>query len=425
MSSLLQHFPSDEQLTAAVGVGDQAAFEELYRRYAGPLGAYGARVLRDRSRGEDVAQTALMRAYDALRRGTEPLRVKPWLYKIALNTALELKAKTGEVLDGESEDVEDTSLDMRGARADILLGLRDLPERQRKVFVLREIKGLPVGEVAGRLELTNQQVEQALFAARNRLAEVLVFGERVDCGMVGGLDRARLTHYERRALKSHLRACPSCRRKSGFGLSTLGFWLRDVWGWLVGGGASAAKLGAVAVTATVVGGAPIVAPAVVDRMVRNESKANSAGATPSRKLVSVERLASVVANPYLRRDASAASTSPPARDPFADLAVVSEEPVATEPAHDAGGEAQESAPPVRTEADTAVPPDPEPVEERPAVLAVEPTDAAPANERPSPDKTPADPPPTEEPAPEAPTASPAPDLRTAEPIAADPNAPTT
>jgi len=136
-----------------------------------------------------VAQAALMRAYDALQRGTEPLRVKPWLYKIALNTALELKAKNGDVLDGESEEVEDTSSDMRAARADILGGVQNLPERQRKVFVLREIKGLPVNEVARRLELTNEQVEQALFAARNRLAEVLVFGERVDCEMVRGSAR--------------------------------------------------------------------------------------------------------------------------------------------------------------------------------------------------------------------------------------------
>jgi RNA polymerase sigma factor (sigma-70 family) len=263
MSSLLQHVSSDEQLTTAIVAGDDDAFEELYRRYARPLAAYGGRVLRDHSRGEDVAQTSLMRAYDALRRGTEPLRVKPWLYKIALNTALELKAKNGEVLDGESDELEDTSADFREARADILAGVDALPDRQRKVFVLREITGLPVGEVAGRLELTNQQVEQALFAARNRLAESLVFGERIDCETIRGLDRSQLTHYERRAVKSHVRACPGCRRKGGVGLSSLGFWLRDAWAWLAGAGAPVAKIGAVTVAAGLVGGAPAVVSGIV------------------------------------------------------------------------------------------------------------------------------------------------------------------
>jgi RNA polymerase sigma factor (sigma-70 family) len=363
MSSLLQHLPSDEQLTTAVAAGDHAAFEELYRRYARPLAAYGGRVLRDRSRGEDVAQTSLMRAYDALQRGTEPLRVKPWLYKIALNTALELKAKNGEVSDGESEEPADTSSDFRAARADIVAGVQDLPERQRHVFVLREIKGLPVGEVARRLELTNQQVEQALFAARNRLAEVLVFGERVSCETVRGLDRSQLTHYERRALKSHLRACPSCRRKGGFGLSALGFWLRDAWAWLVGGGASAAKLGAVAVTATVVGAAPVVAPAVVHKISHQDGEPVQAAATVApQSLERIDRLGGVFGRSLPRPEiVSTAVTKPPAHDPFADLPIVNEELAAPEAAPEAA--APEPAPPATVESPPAPSPEPAPRDE--------------------------------------------------------------
>jgi RNA polymerase sigma-70 factor (ECF subfamily) len=375
----------DERLTAAVASGDHAAFEELYRRYARPLAAYGARILRDRSRGEDVAQTALMRAYDALRRGTEPLRVKPWLYKIALNTALELRAKTGEVSDGETADLEDTSRDLHTARADILCGLQDLPERQRKVFVLREIKGLPVGEVALRLELTNQQVEQALFAARNRLAEVLVFGERVDCTTLRGLDRSQLTHYERRALKGHLRGCQSCRRESGYGLSAIGFWLRDAWAWLTGGGASAAKLGAVAMTATVVGGAPVVLPAVSHRVLPHDAKA-AAGEPHAR--AALERPARVVVPPFARRPSGLlsvvrAAAQPFGLDPLTDLPIVDEEPLPlVEPieaaAQAAGAEAQESVPPPsRAEAMTTA--GTPPAEDRPLETARDPKPVAQTN----------------------------------------------
>jgi RNA polymerase sigma factor (sigma-70 family) len=367
MSSVLQNLPSDEQLTAAVAAGDHAAFEELYRRYARPLGAYGARVLRDRSRGVDVAQTALMRAFDALRRGTEPLRVKPWLYKIALNTALELKAKNGEVLDGESEELEDTSLDMRAARADILGGVQNLPERQRKVFVLREIKGLPVGEVARRLELTNQQVEQALFAARNRLAEVLVFGERVDCETVRGLDRSQLTHYERRALKSHMRACPSCKRKRGFGLSAIGFWLRDACAWLAGGGASAAKLGAVAVTATVVGGVPAVAPDALDRVLRQEAKASSIAPAATQRTAPrrYERPARL-SKTQLSRSVPQAVALPPESAPLADPPTVQEELATVVFPTEAAAGSPAPAPIERTEEG-----EPDSIEAPPADLIVE------------------------------------------------------
>jgi RNA polymerase sigma factor (sigma-70 family) len=405
MSSLLQHHPSDEQLTAAVAAGDHAAFEELYRRYARELGAYGARVLRDRSRGEDVAQTALMRAYDALQRGTEPLRVKPWLYKIALNTALELKAKNGEVQAGESEDFEDTSHDMRPARADILRGVQNLPERQRKVFVLREIKGLPVGEVAQQLELTNQQVEQALFAARNRLAEVLVFGDRLDCGTVRGLDRSQLTHYERRAVKSHLRSCPSCRRESGFGLATIGFWLRDAWVWLLGGGATVAKVGAVAMTATVVGSSPVVAPAVADEVFGRAPKAKRAAAAasaPRPGLQGLERLRRVSGPPFARAPkrltVRAAPTQKVDEDPLADLPIVNIDfplaPKVTEPAEDRPRE-EPAPPPAEAPASEAPLDEPprDPVLDKPA--NTKPADVLLLNEM-SRDEAPAERPPAED-----------------------------
>jgi RNA polymerase sigma factor (sigma-70 family) len=284
MSTLLQPARSDEQLVCAIAAGDRDAFDELYRRYARPLANYGGRVLRNHSRGEDVAQTALTRAYEALQRGTTPLRVKPWLYKIALNTALEQqREEDGEVLDSECELHEDVASDAGRERADILAAVQVLPERQRMAFFLREVQGLSVNDVASRLNLDNQQVEQALFAARNRLAEELVFGRRVDCDLVRSLDAQALTRFERRALKSHLRGCPSCKANAGAGFSSIVFWLRDAWQWLGGGGAGAAastaKLGALAVTAAALGTAPMTLPVIVHGIVHHPSRWSATAAT--------------------------------------------------------------------------------------------------------------------------------------------------
>jgi RNA polymerase sigma factor (sigma-70 family) len=387
MSSLLeQNLPSDERLTAAVAAGDEAAFEELFRRYTGPLGAYGGRILRDTSRGEDVAQTALMRAYDALRRGAQPLRVKPWLYKIALNTALELKAKHGEVSDGEPVEMEDTSPDVRAARRALVAGVQQLPPRQRDVFVLREIKGLPVAEVASRLSLTNQQVEQALFAARNRLAELLVFGDRLDCASVAELDVSQLTRHERRAVKSHVRSCPACRR-NGLGLSSLGFWLRDAWAWLVGGGASAAKLGAVAATATVLGGAPLVAPKVADRVLHRDSApakhVAAAGAAPAKWTKGTKSRAHVLpaaSHPIVRAATLIAPEPAEELTVAAEENVPAEEPVLPEPA--ALREEESVSPPAPEPEPAPVPVEPAP-EPRPVpVEEPAPVEEAPAEELP-------------------------------------------
>jgi RNA polymerase sigma-70 factor (ECF subfamily) len=346
MSSLLQPARSDEQLTGAIATGDHYAFEELYRRYARPLAAYGARVLRDRSRGEDVAQTALARAYEALQRGTEPLRVKPWLYKIALNTALEQRARDGEVLDGESDEHEDVTQEASAQRADILAAVQVLPERQRMVFFLREVQGLSVGDVAQRLGLDNQQVEQALFAARNRLAEELVFGGRVDCNLVRSLDAQSLTRFERRALKGHMRGCPSCRHNAGFGFTSIGFWARDAWQWLVGSGGgvavSAAKVGALAMTATAIGTAPVTVPAIAHKLIHHARASLTsrpdlpAQGQPPMALRQLDRLRALFVPPFARKLAPPFEAPEPAplvpADPMAEVPVA--DPSLVEPSAD-------------------------------------------------------------------------------------------
>ncbi|HET8893568.1 MAG TPA: RNA polymerase sigma factor [Gaiellaceae bacterium] len=251
---------SDETLAQRVGAGDAAAFEELYRRYARPLAAFGARLLSDRSAGEDVAQTSLMNAYRSMRGGTRPRHLRPWLYRIAQNAAYEARRRRhGEVVNSELLEAErQWSDDAAFDREAWLDGLRALPRRQRDVYVLRELNGLRVSEVADRLELTSTQVEQALFAARNALAERLVFGGRVTCvALQEAASDGSLAFVRRRAIKAHADSCASCRgslpaRLLGV-LGNFGLALRQLPQWLAGGGAApvAAKLGALAVTGVI------------------------------------------------------------------------------------------------------------------------------------------------------------------------------
>jgi RNA polymerase sigma factor (sigma-70 family) len=269
LSTLLaaQPGPSDESLARELAAGRTAAFDELYRRYSGQLAAYGGRLVNDRSAGEDIAQVTLMNAYQAVRRGSEPVHVRPWLYRIARNVALETIERRREVLPLRDDHawVHDPR-EHREARAELVNALRTLPYRQRNAFLLREVQGLRVSEIAARLGLSSAQVEQALFAARNRLAEHLAFGGRLSCASVRKLDTARLTHAQQRGVNSHVRSCHACksgRRRGVLALVPSGLVeaLRNAAAALLGGGAGApvaAKVAAVAVTAAAVGAAPVV-----------------------------------------------------------------------------------------------------------------------------------------------------------------------
>ena len=262
MSPFLVKRLSDESLGSRLASGEAAAFDELYRRYVHRLAAYGAHLLGDGVAGDDVAQATLMKAYGALRDGRVPDRMKPWLYRIAHNVAIDLVSRRREWPTAELPD--EGSSDPAPIGGALIAALATLPDRQRQVYVLREVHGLRIDETAAELSLSATQVEQSLFAARNRLAEHLVFGDRLTCVSVQRLAAGPLDGDERRALKSHLRSCPGCREGLGVrgrALSVLPVtsldWLRGLVAGSVGGGAPvAAKVGAVVATVSFAAGVP-------------------------------------------------------------------------------------------------------------------------------------------------------------------------
>ena len=262
MSPLLLHRLSDEQLGSRLASGEAAAFDELYRRYVHRLSAYGANLLGDAVSGDDVAQSTLIKAYGALRDGRVPDRVRPWLYRIAHNVAIDLVTRRLELPSAELPEGSTGSGEPVERSGALVAALAALPDRQRRVYVLRELHGLRIDETAAELGLSSTQVEQSLFVARNRLAEHLVFGDRLNCVAVQRLALGPLERDERRALKTHLRSCSSCRTALGLRgrvqtlLPLAPFdWLRGLFvGVATGGAPAAAKVGAVVVTATLAAG---------------------------------------------------------------------------------------------------------------------------------------------------------------------------
>jgi RNA polymerase sigma factor (sigma-70 family) len=265
---LLEHVP-DERLTRPAGEGDDAAFAELYRRYHGPLSGYAARIAGDRSAGEDIAQTALLNALQALRRGSVPAHVGAWLYRIAQRLALDARGRRWDPV-GDLEPFDEAvgdGIETSGRRSELLSAVQRLDPARRSVWVLRELKGLSVEETASVLSLSAAQVEQRLFAARNELAEDLVYDRRLGCDDVRAIGVQTLDGRSRRGLGRHLRVCRQCRRvlNGNFGFVPVVVWLRSwITSLLAGpsGDAIAAKAGTVAVAAALAGTTPLVGTTV-------------------------------------------------------------------------------------------------------------------------------------------------------------------
>ena len=164
---------SDERLVDLVRAGSEAAFETIVERYRRALMRYVSRLLPP-ERAEDVVQQALVKAYEAMHRDGAELNLKPWLYRIAHNTALNALRDRGlhhDELDERIDGVErpDQALERTQGLRDVLVAVQALPERQRDAVLLRELEGRSYEEIALALGVTDGAVRQLLNRARNSL----------------------------------------------------------------------------------------------------------------------------------------------------------------------------------------------------------------------------------------------------------------
>ena len=164
---------SDERLVDLVRAGSEPAFETIVERYRRALMRYVSRLLPP-ERAEDVVQQAFVNAYEAMQRGDAELNLKPWLYRIAHNTALNALRDRGlrhDELDESIDGVErpDQALERTQGLRDVLVAVQALPNRQRDAIVLRELEGRSYAEIALALGVTDGAVRQLLNRARNSL----------------------------------------------------------------------------------------------------------------------------------------------------------------------------------------------------------------------------------------------------------------
>ena len=85
---------TDDELVVRFRNGDDAAFSEMHRRYRSALTAFARRMLQGSGHdADDVVQEAFIRAYRGLRVTDRAMALRPWLYMIVRNRALdELRA---------------------------------------------------------------------------------------------------------------------------------------------------------------------------------------------------------------------------------------------------------------------------------------------------------------------------------------------
>jgi len=159
--------------------GDRGAFSILLARYQRQVFNAVFRILYHREDAIDVTQTAFLRAYEHFDRYDPSQQFHSWLYRIAINEALDQVRgrRPSEMLAEETVD-EREGPDGAALRDenDIVMqrALMELKIEYRTVIVLKHLQGCSYEEMAQVLECPVKTVKSRLFTARQALRDILI-----------------------------------------------------------------------------------------------------------------------------------------------------------------------------------------------------------------------------------------------------------
>ena len=173
---------SDRELLLAVRDGEEAALNELIGRKTKPLIQLCQRILGDSEEARDVVQVTFFKVWESRRKFDDRWSPNTWIYRIASNLAIDhLRSRRSR--ERSHEPVRQHLLHVADGRAsrdlsrlqqsEVAAIFRELSaglsEKQRMVFLLREIEGLSSPEVAEILDCRESTVRNHLFNARKYL----------------------------------------------------------------------------------------------------------------------------------------------------------------------------------------------------------------------------------------------------------------
>src|SRR5262245_12791196 len=160
--------------------GDQEAFRDIVEAYSRPLFRVAYRVLGDSGAAEDAVQETFLRAWRALDRFDEKAQLSTWLYRIAINTAIDVRRERTrhqamgnplpEDLDGQvavtsAEPGPHRHAVYRDALTRARRAIDELPEAERTAILLRHFEGCSIAEIARVLGGRESAAKQAVFRA--------------------------------------------------------------------------------------------------------------------------------------------------------------------------------------------------------------------------------------------------------------------
>ena len=176
----------DQALVEKVQQGDKHAFDVLVLKYQNKIIQLVYRYVHDPDEAMDVAQEAFIKAYKAIGRFRGDSAFYTWIYRIAINTAMNHLVASGrrppqgdiDAVDAEQYEgatglkeyaTPERMLLKDEIQTTIASAIDELPDDLRTAITLRELEGLSYEEIAQTMDCPIGTVRSRIFRAREAI----------------------------------------------------------------------------------------------------------------------------------------------------------------------------------------------------------------------------------------------------------------
>jgi RNA polymerase sigma-70 factor, ECF subfamily len=172
----------EKQVLETLQLGNESAFEMIFRTYYQPLCRYAYSFLQDKEEAEEVVQASFITVWEKRNNIAIETSLKSYLYRMVRNSCLNVikheKVKQQHVaheLAVSEVAYESVSQKIQAAELEVKIteAMKTLPEQCRLVFQLSRFEELKYQEIADQLQISVKTVENHMGKALKLMREQL------------------------------------------------------------------------------------------------------------------------------------------------------------------------------------------------------------------------------------------------------------
>jgi len=172
-----------KKIISRIKAGDNRAFTELVKRYRNQVASLAYKMVNDYDEAADITQDVFVKMSKNIWRYDEKKKFYTWLYRITVNASIDYIRKHNrhrhepleEVYNYKDEDQTGPDDNYHRWQIDnyIKKATDSLNDKQRSAFMLRDVEGCKIGDVANIMNMPEATVRWYLHRARTKIRQEL------------------------------------------------------------------------------------------------------------------------------------------------------------------------------------------------------------------------------------------------------------